>query len=289
MRYAACLRHAAHWLLLTGEERAVRYALARPRWGKHKSALELCCLGCPDDATTIRARVVVLEQHARAMGEMPTAFAQHATAQQVESEATPSALNDAKDATQPHAVVFSVYNYGFRFLREELDLLEDVFQQNGGATPSHGDLRRIAAAMSAAPVRLAEPPHPVREKQIKTWFENRRQKLRRQRDQKAAGCSGPGSKRLHSNEEEKEHVDGGAAATSPAYRLYASLRSLLRVCVLTAAPCFNQPRGCQRHGGSDRAAGSISGGAQASGRGAAEAAVSAHACARRAAPGRARS
>ena len=73
----------------------------------------------------------------------------------------------APPALTPPGVTFSVYSYGFRFLREELDLLTDIFAQNGGATPSHAHLNRIAAAMSASPARLAEPPHPVRAKQIK--------------------------------------------------------------------------------------------------------------------------
>ena len=115
------------------------------------------------------ARVVVPQHQprARAMDEMAAVRAEEP------DEAPPSASEEVKEATQQPgpqqqpAVVFSVYNYGFRFMREELDVLEGIFAQNGGATPAHDDLQRIAAAMSAAPVRLAEPPHPVREKQIK--------------------------------------------------------------------------------------------------------------------------
>jgi hypothetical protein len=62
---------------------------------------------------------------------------------------------------------FSCYRYGFRFMRGELALLESVFSATGGATPSRSDLVRMASAFSAAPARLAEPPHPVVDKQIK--------------------------------------------------------------------------------------------------------------------------
>ena len=104
---------------------------------------------------------------------MPAALADEAD--EAPPTAPQSASDEAKEATQPQppqppAVVFSVYNYGFRFMREELDVLEDIFAQNGGATPAAHDLQRIATAMSAAPVRLAKPPHPVREKQIKVRF-----------------------------------------------------------------------------------------------------------------------
>ena len=160
-------------------------------------------------------------------------------AAQVEKQ---EAKNDAISTHQPPAqVVFSVYNYGFRFLPDELELLESMFAQNGGATPSHDHLRRIAAAMSASPVRLAEPPHPVREKQIKTWFENRRQKLRRQRDQ-AAGGSGSGSKRLRSKEEEEE--EGGAAAAEDASVMVAAtalLEASVAVPTLQAKEQQRQP------------------------------------------------
>ena len=162
-------------------------------------------------------------------------------AAQVEKQ---EAKDDAIISTQPPAVVFSVYNYGFRFLPDELELLESVFAQNGGATPSQDHLHRIAAAMSASPVRLAEPPHPVREKQIKTWFENRRQKLRRQRDQ-AAGRSGPGSKRLRSKEEEgeeEEQFEGGAAAAEDASVMVAATALLEASVAVPTLQAKEQPQ-----------------------------------------------
>ena len=89
--------------------------------------------------------------------------AQSAPPAVVDTAAQPPLLH----ALVPPGVTFSVYSYGFRFLKEELDVLTGIFAQNGGATPSHAELHRIAAAMSATPARLAEPPHPVKEKQIK--------------------------------------------------------------------------------------------------------------------------
>jgi hypothetical protein len=77
----------------------------------------------------------------------------------------------AAAAAPQHALqmlpAFSCYRYGFRFMRGELALLESVFSATGGATPSRSDLVRMASAFSAAPARMAEPPHPVVDKQIK--------------------------------------------------------------------------------------------------------------------------
>ena len=145
--------------------------------------------------------------------------------------ASPAAADEANEATQAPAVVFSVYNYGFRFLREELDALEEIFARNRGATPAHTHLQCIAASMSAAPVRLAEPPHPVREKQIKTWFENRRQKLRRQQD-RAASRIASRSKRSRSEEEERLDQDDGVKDAS----VMAAATALLEASVAVPTP-----------------------------------------------------
>lgn len=97
--------------------------------------------------------------------------AMHAAVGEEAQESAPPAVDTSAQPLAAPAlapgVTFSVYSYGFRFLKEELDVLTDIFEQNSGATPSHAELHRIAAAISATPARLAEPPHPVREKQIK--------------------------------------------------------------------------------------------------------------------------
>jgi hypothetical protein len=190
------------------------------------------------------------QQHARAaMDAMPAAVDGDA-----QESAPPTAVDTAARPPAPPAlmpgVTFSVYSYGFRFLKEELDVLTDIFAQNGGATPSHAELHRIAAAMSATPARLAEPPHPVREKQIKvrcltcasaptitltqkgaslkTWFENRRQKLRRQRD-RAEGRIAP-SKRSRSSEEyddDAQDDDDGIDSDHEDARVMAAAKALL--------------------------------------------------------------
>ena len=97
------------------------------------------------------------------MDAMPAAQGEAGTSALAHDAAEPP----APPALAPPRVTFSVYSYGFRFLREELEVLTDLFAQHGGATPSHAQLDRIAASMSASPARTAEPPHPVRAKQIK--------------------------------------------------------------------------------------------------------------------------
>lgn len=75
--------------------------------------------------------------------------------------------DDASQQPAPLTVSFSVYRYGFRFMADELAVLEDAFGASGGATPNTATLSRIAAEMSASPTRLVEPAHPVSHKQIK--------------------------------------------------------------------------------------------------------------------------
>ena len=86
------------------------------------------------------------------------------------SEAAPSGVFSSHTA--------SLHKYGFRFLSSEVAMFERVFSQTGGATPLRHDLEALAASCCRGPLRGAAS-NPVTPKQIKTWFENRRQKGRR--------------------------------------------------------------------------------------------------------------
>ena len=173
-----------------------------------------------------------------AMPAAPDDEARRAPAHETDAATAEAVPHDAAQLPAQPAVAFSVYRYGFRFLSEELDVLQDIFARNGGATPSHENLRRIAAAMSASPARLAEPPHPVQEKQIKTWFENRRQKLRRERD-RAAGRSSAGCKRSRSKEQldaEEQAQDGIAGDEDEDASVMAAAKALLEASASAPTP-----------------------------------------------------
>ena len=74
---------------------------------------------------------------------------------------------------------------------------------------------------------------------MQTWFENRRQKLRRQRD-RAAGRSGPGYKRSRSEEEEEQDDDGKVYSTAEDASVMAAATALLEASVAVPTPQADQ-------------------------------------------------